>query len=167
MEAEVITWSEFFIGGKATVDRILGLEEIIKSKRAQLIKSQSGILVKRLIIWVRSSEIEKLYHKNYNSDYQLSQFQQNGSTVLLMDLNVSKDKYISRLVDWENLIYVKSNLCEHQRLRTKKRILINKAKISKTPTEVKPVKNVNMNHQIFLGISPCKAMYMSNKILLN
>ena len=53
------------------------------------------------------------------------------------------------------------------RLRTKKRILINKGKISKTPNEVKPVKNVNKNHQISLGRSPCKAMYMSNKMLLN
>ena len=59
METETTTWSEFFNGGKAIVEQILA-SEINKSKRAGQWESQSGILVGKLIIWVRSFEIGKL-----------------------------------------------------------------------------------------------------------
>ena len=78
-----------------------------------------------------------------------------------------KSQKTNTLADWfiERTLSMLHEIAS--RLRTKKRILINKGKISKTPNEVKPVKNVNKNHHIFLGRSPCKAMYMSNKMLLN
>ena len=60
MESEATTWSEFPNGGKAIVEQILTSEERNKSKRAELWKSQSGIRVGKLTIWVRSLEIEKL-----------------------------------------------------------------------------------------------------------
>ena len=46
--------------GKAIVEQILASEEINKPKRAGLWEPQSGIQVGKLIIWVRSFEIEKL-----------------------------------------------------------------------------------------------------------
>ena len=60
MENETITWSEFPNGGKAIVVQILVSEEINKSKRAGLWKSQSGIQVGKLTIWVSKVEIERL-----------------------------------------------------------------------------------------------------------
>ena len=61
METETKTWSEFPNGGKAIVEQILASEEKNKFKRAGLWKSQSGIRVGMLTIWVRSFETE-----NYN-----------------------------------------------------------------------------------------------------
>ena len=49
METETITLSEFPNGQKSTIDQIIVLEEIIKSNRAQLIETESGILVRKLI----------------------------------------------------------------------------------------------------------------------
>ena len=53
--------------------------------------------------------------------------------------------------------------------------VIDRGKISKTMSEVRPVKNINKNLQSFLEISPvqkevffhinCKTMHMSNRIL--
>ena len=60
MEIEAIAWSEFPNGGKANVEQILVSEERSKSKTAGLKESQSGILVGKLAIWVKSSEIERL-----------------------------------------------------------------------------------------------------------
>ena len=60
METETTKWSEFPNGGKAIVEQILVSEERNKSKRAGLWESQSGIRVRKLTIWVRSFEIEKL-----------------------------------------------------------------------------------------------------------
>ena len=60
MEAGTITWSEFSNGGKAIAEQILVSEQRNKSRRAGLLESQSGIRVGKLIIWVRSFEIEKL-----------------------------------------------------------------------------------------------------------
>ena len=60
METETATWSEFPNGGKAIVEQILTSEEINKCVRAGLWESQSGILVGKLTVWVRSFEIEKL-----------------------------------------------------------------------------------------------------------
>ena len=60
METDATTWSEFPIEGKDIVEQILVSEERNKSKRAGLWESQSGIRVGKLIIWVRSFEVEKL-----------------------------------------------------------------------------------------------------------
>ena len=54
------TWSEFPNWGKTIAKQILGSEERNISKRARLWKSQSGIQVEKLTIWVRSFEFEKL-----------------------------------------------------------------------------------------------------------
>ena len=59
METET-TRSKFPNGGKAIVEQVLASEEINKSKRAGLWEPQSGIQVGKLVIWVRSFEIEKL-----------------------------------------------------------------------------------------------------------
>ena len=59
----------------------------IKFVRAWLWESQSGIWVGKLTIWIRSF----------------------GKPVLMIDAKVSKDKSMSRLVDWENLICVRWN----------------------------------------------------------
>ena len=45
---------EFPKGGKAIVEQILVLEEINKSKRAELWESQSEIQARKLTIWVMS-----------------------------------------------------------------------------------------------------------------
>ena len=50
MEPETTTSSEFPNGGKAIVEQILASEEINKSKRAGLYKTQSGIQVRKLTI---------------------------------------------------------------------------------------------------------------------
>ena len=59
-ETETTTWSELPNGGKATVEQILGLAKRKKSKSAGLWESLSEVQVRRLMIGVRSSEIEKL-----------------------------------------------------------------------------------------------------------
>ena len=82
METETTTWSEFPVGGKLIVEQIIVWEERKKSKRAWLWESQSEIIVGKLSIWERSSE---------------------------MDVKVSKDKHTCRWVDRENLIYVRLN----------------------------------------------------------
>ena len=82
METETTTWSEFPVGGKLIVEQIIVWEERNKSKRAWLWESQSEIIVGKLSIWERSSE---------------------------MDVKVSKDKHTCRWVDRENLIYVRLN----------------------------------------------------------
>ena len=60
MEPETTTWSEFLDGQKAIVEQILAQEERNTFTRDELWESQSGILVGKLTIWVRSFEIEKL-----------------------------------------------------------------------------------------------------------
>ena len=55
-----ITWSEFPNWGKAIVEQMLVLKERYKSKSAGLWKSQSGMQVGKLTIWVRPFETEKL-----------------------------------------------------------------------------------------------------------
>ena len=88
-----------------------------------------------------------------------------------MDVKVSKDKYISRWIDWENLINVRWNRNKNS-IMTKK--VINRGKRSKTLSEVKLFENISKNPQSLLEISPvqkeilfhinCKAMHMSNRI---
>ena len=60
METETTAWSEFPNGGKAIAEQILASEERKESKRVGLWEWQSGIQAGKLIIWVRSFEIEKL-----------------------------------------------------------------------------------------------------------
>ena len=60
METGTTTWSEFSNGGKAIVEQILVSGERKKFKRPGLWESESGILVGKLSIWVRSFEIEKI-----------------------------------------------------------------------------------------------------------
>ena len=70
-----------------------------------------------------------------------------GKPVLMMDVEVfSKDKNISRWVDWENLIYVRWN-----RIRGKR---------SKMLSEVKPVEYISKNLQSFLEISPVQKKFL-------
>ena len=59
----------------------------------------------------------------------------------MIDVKVSKDKYICRWVDQENFIYVRQNK------------VISRGKRSKTLSEVKPIKT-SKNLQSFLEISP-------------
>ena len=84
METDKTTWSEFPNGGKAFAEKIIASEQRNKSKRAGLWESQSGIRIGKLTIWARSFEISST---------------RIGEPVLMMDLNVSKDKNISRWVD--------------------------------------------------------------------
>ena len=49
-ETETTTWSEFPNGEKAIVEQILAPEERIKSKRAGIWESQSGMQVRNLTI---------------------------------------------------------------------------------------------------------------------
>ena len=60
MLTETAILSEFLDEGKAIVEQIFVSEEINKSKIAGLWESQSGIQVGKLIIQVRSFEMEKL-----------------------------------------------------------------------------------------------------------
>ena len=68
-----------------------------------------------------------------------------------MDVKVTKEKDISRRVDWENLIYVRWNRIKNC-IKTKN--VIDRGKRSKTLSEVKWVENISKNLQSFLEISP-------------
>ena len=76
-------------------------EERNKFKRAGLWESQPRIWVGKLAIWVRSFEITQ-FTRSISSI-------RTGKPVLVMSIKASKDKHISRCVDWENLIYVRWN----------------------------------------------------------
>ena len=68
METETTAWSEFPNEGQmATVEQIIVLEKINKSKSAGLWESYYDIWVGKLTIWV-----------NYNKIHQIYQFHQNG-----------------------------------------------------------------------------------------
>ena len=61
MKTETTTWLEFPTVGKAIVEQILASEETNQDcDRAGLWQSQSGIQLRKLTMWVRSFEIEKL-----------------------------------------------------------------------------------------------------------
>ena len=59
METDKTTWLEFANGGEATIEEMLGSDEINQSQRAGLWEPTSEIRVGKLTIWVRSFEIEK------------------------------------------------------------------------------------------------------------
>ena len=68
-----------------------------------------------------------------------------------MDAKVSKDKHIRRWIDWENVNYIWWKSIKKLCIKTKK--LIYRGKRNKTLSEVKPVKNINKNPQIFIESS--------------
>ena len=82
------------------VEPILVSEEINKFKRAVLLESQPGIRVGKLTISVRSFENITKFTRSTSST-------RIGLAVLMMDVQVSKDKHIRRWLDLENLIYVR------------------------------------------------------------
>ena len=94
METVTTTWSEFPNGGKSIRRN--------EFKRAGLWKSQSGIQVGKLVIWVRLFEIITEFTKSIS-------YTRIARPVLMMDIKVLKDKHITRWVDWENFIYVRWN----------------------------------------------------------
>ena len=89
-------------------------EERNKFKRAGLWESQFRIRVGKLAIWVRSFEITQ-FTRSISSI-------RTGKPVLVMCIKASKDKHISRWVDWENLIYVRWNRIKD--LCTKRRMIL-------------------------------------------
>ena len=66
-----------------------------------------------------------------------------------MDIEVSKDKHVSRWADQQNFIYVRWN---KNYIKSKK--VIDRGKRNKTLNEVEPVGNISKNLQSFLEISP-------------
>ena len=100
METEATTWLEFPNWGKAIVEQIPASEDRNKSKRVGLrvtvrdLSRKINHLIK--IIWER--KIIRKFTRSIIST-RLAQ------PVLIMDVKVSKDKHISRWVDWENLIF--------------------------------------------------------------
>ena len=66
-------------------------------------------------------------------------------------LSLSLYNPFNRWVDQENIIYVKWNRIKNC---AKTRMVIDRGKRSKTPSEVKPVENISKNLQNFLEISP-------------
>ena len=69
----------------------------------------------------------------------------------MIDANVSKEKYFSRRVDWEEPVYVGYNNAKNY---ATKRAQWREPKTNKGPIEVKPTENVKKNNpQSFLGIS--------------
>ena len=77
-----------------------------KSKRAGLWESQSGIQVGKLTIWVRSFEIVTAFNRLISST-------RIGKSFLMMNVKDSKDKNMSRWVDWEKIIYIRWNRIKH------------------------------------------------------
>ena len=92
-------------------------EERKKFKRAGLWESQPRIWVGKLAIWVRSFEITQ-FTRSISSI-------RTGKPVLVMCIKASKDKHISRWVDWENLIYVRWNRIKDLCTKTRKVLRLN------------------------------------------
>ena len=81
----------------------------------------------------------------------------------MIDVQVSKDKTISRWVNQEDLIYVRWNRPKKHAQRQKTWSI--EEKESKTLSEVKPVENISKNLQSFLEISPMqKEVLPSDKL---
>ena len=100
----ILTMRDIYINSNLIpfVEPILASEERKKFKRAGLWESQPGIRVGTLTISVRSFENITKFTRSTSST-------KIGLAVLMMDVQVSKDKHISRWVDRENLIYVRWN----------------------------------------------------------
>ena len=91
-------------------------EERDKSKRAGLWELQPGIRVGKLTIWIRSFEIITEFIRLISST-------RIGKPVLIINVEVSKDKNISRWVDWENPIYVRWNRIKNCTQRWRMRLI--------------------------------------------
>ena len=80
--------------------QILASEEINKPKKVGLLESQWGV-------WDMSRKLKHLsavvWDGKIITEFTMSRI---GQPVLMMDVKVSKDKYISRCSDWENLTYL-------------------------------------------------------------
>ena len=100
METETTTWSEFSNEGKAIKEQILASKEM--NSKEQACENRSGIQVGKLVIWVRLFEIRTEFTKSIS-------YTRIAKPVLMMDIKVSKDKHITRWVDWEKFIYVRWN----------------------------------------------------------
>ena len=104
-QTEKLIRAELLNGGTTAKAKMPGSEEIDKFKRAGL--WDSGILVGKLTIWIRS-------FKTCNRAHQSIRFIKIGILILMMDIKSSKDKYIVRWVDWKDLIYGKwSSIKDH------------------------------------------------------
>ena len=92
MKTETTTRSEFLKGGKAIVEQILVSEE--RNPKEQDYENQSAIQVGKLTNCVRSFEIIKIiteFSRSISSN-------KIGQSVLIMDVKVSKNKHIRRLL---------------------------------------------------------------------
>ena len=100
METEATTWLEFSNWGKAIVEQIPASEDRNKSKRVGLRVTVRDLSRKinhlSKIIW------EKKIIRKFTRSIISTRLAQ---PVLIVDVEVSKDKHISRWVDWENLIF--------------------------------------------------------------
>ena len=73
METEAATWSESSNGGKAIVEQMLASEERIKSNKQDCENHISGIRARKLTIWIRLFEIEKLLQSLQGPSVSLEQ----------------------------------------------------------------------------------------------
>ena len=104
-QTEKLIRAELLNGGRTAEVEMPGSEEIDKFKRAGL--WESGILVGKLTIWIRS-------FITCNRVHQSIRFIKIGLLILMMDIKSSKDTYIIRWVDWKDLIYGKwSSIKDH------------------------------------------------------
>ena len=119
------------------------------TRKKEIQKSRTvGVTVRdpirrKLTIWVRSFEIQKLSQSLPGLPVPPERVSQS-----LMDVEVSKGKHISRWVDRENLIYVRWSSIKNQ--------MIHRGRRSKTLNEVKPVKHITKNPQFSIDKSHAK-----------
>ena len=109
------TWSEFPNGGKATAKQVVASEERNNLKKAGLWES----------VWDPSRNVNHLSKFIWDRKI-ITEFTRSisstriGKPVLMMDVKVSKNKNISRWIDWENLIYVRSNRIKNRAQRRRR-----------------------------------------------
>ena len=113
METETTSWSELPNGGKAISEQILASKEINKSKRAGLWEWDLRRKVNHLSKAVRDRKIITEFTRSISST-------RIGNPVLMIDVKVSKDKYVSRWTDQENLIHVRWNRIKNCAQRQKR-----------------------------------------------
>ena len=148
METETTTWSELKESHCRIAEQILASEERKKEQECALIT-----------VWDMSRKINHLSKVIWDRKI-IKEFTRIGYPVLMTDFKISKDKHISRWVDWESLIYVRWNRIKNLCIKMKK--MINREKTGKTLDEVKPVKNISKNLQSFVEVSP-----VQNEVLLS
>ena len=155
METEKTPWSKFPNQRKVIVEQILVSEGRNKFKKAGLWESQSRIRVGKWAIWVSLFKITQ-FTRSISSI-------RTGKPVLMMCIKASKDKHISRWVDWEKLIYVRWNRIKKLCTKTKKVLrlylstvrflnLVLQAWITWTSNRFH---HTSLNLSCFLGYFPC------------